>query len=101
MGIDFLDLKFRVEKRFQIRIPHEKAAELFRNGKKYDPPPGEWKDVRVSDFVAMIETLVAEQNPECKLDIFTGVKQDIIKCLDIDGSEVTPEALLYRDLGMK
>lgn len=99
MGLDFLDLNFRVEKRFGIRIPREKAAELLKNGNTSDPPPDCWTDIRVSDFVALIESLVAEQNPECKLEIFAGVKQDISECGGVDESEVTPEAWLYRDIG--
>ncbi|MCH9656597.1 MAG: hypothetical protein K0U86_09990 [Planctomycetes bacterium] len=101
MGIDFIDLVFRVEKRFEIKIARDKALELFENGNTSDPPANAWTDIRVSDFVALIETLVSEQNPESDLDIFDGVKQDIMECLGANECEVTPEAWLVRDLGME
>lgn len=101
MGIDFLDLIFRVEKRFSIRIPRDNAHELLKNGNTSDPPANAWTDIRVSDFVALVETLDAEQNPESDLDIFAGVKQDIMECLGVNESEVKPDAWLIGDLGME
>ncbi|QDT22460.1 hypothetical protein [Gimesia chilikensis] len=101
MGIDYLDLLFRAEKRFDIKIPREKAHELLNNGNTSDPPSNAWTDIRVSDFVGLIETLVSEQNPEYNLEIFESVKQDIIECLHVEESEVTLDAWLYRDLGME
>ncbi|QDT42750.1 acyl carrier protein [Gimesia alba] len=101
MGIDLLDLVFRVEKRFEIKIPRDKVHELLNNGNTFDPPPNRWIDFRVSDFLELIEVLMAEQKPESKLNIFEGVKQDIMDCLLVEEEEVTLNAWMARDLGME
>ncbi|WP_417379128.1 hypothetical protein [Gimesia sp.] len=101
MGIDLLDLVFRVEKRFEIKIPRDEVHRLLHEGNTADPPDNLWTDIRVGDFIALIETLVAEQNPEAAVDIFAGVRLDIMDCLQVEEQEVTLDAWLGRDLGME
>lgn len=101
MGIDLLDLMFRLENRFGIKIPRQRTHDLLEQGNTADPPEGAWTDFRVSELVALVESLVAEQHPEIEQDVFAGVRMEIVACLQVEEQYVTPEAWLIRDLGME
>lgn len=100
MGIDFLDLQFRIEREFKIRFPRDEMPELLRlavTGSRTGELP---RDFTVAHFVALVDHLVALQRPEQRHDILERLRPLIVSCLYVEESEVVPDALLIRDLGM-
>lgn len=101
MGIDFLDLRFRVEREFKIKIDQNDVQVLLDNGNATEPPKGKWADIQVRDFVSLIKKQVEVQNPTFEGDVFETVKPLIAECLAIEESEIFLESWFRRDLGME
>lgn len=97
MGIDLLDVFFRIERVFQIKVDRTKfftecaTVETGRRG----------KDIRFADFVTWVESQIKDQNPLYDGNVFEAMRREISVCLSVDESKVTAEALLVRDLGME
>jgi hypothetical protein len=100
MGIDLLNLKFHIEREFHIRIGQDEMNELIAQGKRPDPPPGYFSDIRVRDFTGMVERIVAVQNPAYNGHVVLEVQRQIASTLGVEEWDVTPGAWLVRDLGM-
>jgi acyl carrier protein len=125
MGFDLLDILFRLEKSFGIRIP---KGELEKFARRNDPP-----DLRVQDLVDMVRSkwpqpavrdgviaddrrcTVCDYNlrglpnghrcPECGASasyegqIYDGVSRVLVDSLGVDEKEIDPGASVPRDLG--
>ena len=101
MGIDLLDLQFRVEREFNIQISSEVITQFLESGNTENPPEGAWTDTRVSDFVLLVKATIKEQHGEIKVDIFERVQFHIAACMNIPVESMTPNAWMVRDLGME
>jgi hypothetical protein len=93
MGLDFLDLIYRLERVFEIRIHREIMEDRLNLSANA-------RDIRVRDLTSYIEFEVQRQNPEFNQPVFPLVKQHIAECLDVPESEVIADAWMIRDLGM-
>lgn len=101
MGIDFLDLVFRCEKEFGIKIDREDIATLAR------PSPfrtnrfgNDAIDLQVRDLTALIEEILERQQRTSEGSIFDRTKPLIASCLDVSESKITLDSWLIHDLGM-
>ena len=101
MGIDLLDLTFRIEREFDIRLYREDLMRLLNQGNTADPPKGAWTDIRVTDYAGLVEAAIQQQHSQPQRDTYGRVKQHIVECLGVDELEVSPEAWIVRDLGME
>src|SRR5262245_3476935 len=95
MGIDLLDIAFRLERQFGVRVSHDQLLKLaMRN----EPP-----DIRVADLFDFIRGEVPESGVldlESDGDAFWPIYQCAISdALGIDLEEVTKDKGLVRDLG--
>ena len=101
MGIGILELQFRAEKEFGIQFSREARASLLESGNTENPPEGAWTDIRVSDFVRLIENTIRDQHGEIDVDVFGPVQRHLADWLDIPCDMIKPESWLVRDLGME
>jgi hypothetical protein len=107
MGIDFLDIQFRTEKEFRIKLSREAFFRHYvvvdhQKGTrtKWDEASKQFPDIQVSDFVECVTQVIRDQNPGQEIDVFTRTRKQIAFALDVDESSVTPDAWLVHDLGM-
>ena len=96
MGVDFLDIMFRLEK--SLGIHFERGDFNFIPGGTYSV--GEFYDL-VERKVCKASSLKADGSPYTRAEIEDIVKGAICKALAVKPEEVTPEADLARDLGME
>jgi hypothetical protein len=105
MGIDFLDLTFRVEKEFGVRLCPESMT-FFCVTRYFDavtrtfPEGFRAGDCRVRDFVDRVTHAINEQNPRENVDVMIRVRKHIVDCLACDEWMVTPDAWMVGELGM-
>lgn len=99
MGTDALDMMFRCQKEFGVKLTGEDLRQFLLKGNTTDPPEGVWTDIQVRDVVKWIKTNLAEQKIQYEGDIFSGVQKVLMECLAADESEVVINAWLVRDLG--
>jgi acyl carrier protein len=100
MGIDFLDLTFRCEKEFGIKLDREEFPKLVSYS-----PYNRWcesgtLDIRVCDFVMVVEETIKRQHPDFDGFVFDRIRPHIADCLAISEFDVTPDSWLIQDLGM-
>lgn len=99
MGTDALDICFRCEKALGVRLDRSALMELLQSGNTADAPEGRWTDLRVTEFVAWVESEMRNQKIVYEGDVFSLVRRQIAECLAVDESEVTADAWICRDLG--
>lgn len=99
LGIDFLDITFRIEREFGVKLTHAGHQKLWRADLAAHMSSNEVKDFRVADLVRAIEDQFAENN--VPTDVLPRVQRIVSECLACPLSEVVPEAWLVRDLGME
>lgn len=99
MGVDFLDITWRLEKEFEVKLSQSKLIEILETRRNANPESFV-DDVRVCEFVLWVERAVRLQNPTANRDVFERIKKHLIATLCVDEDEVTPDAWLDRDLGM-
>jgi hypothetical protein len=125
VGIDFLDIHFRLERQFKIKIGTELATLAERRG---------IKDLRVRDIIDFIQARVPPidlqsgssgdrpcvicgynlrglsvfgECPECGTatghygQILAGVSQTLVAALGVSPEKIHLDAMLIRDLGME
>lgn len=97
MGIDLLDLFFRIERVFKIKIDRTEIDNLMASAASN----GAKRDIRVRDLVTWIESQVRAKHPEYDGDVFEQTRPEIASCLYVNESEVTPDAWMVKDLGME
>ena len=103
MGMDILDVNLRIEKAFQISIPHHCwEALLSRRVERR----GWWifqyeqGDATVGELCEAVNKTLREQGMPVPQDTFRRVKATLVETLGVPPSEIHPQALLSRDLGM-
>ena len=106
MGIDYLDIMFRLEKEFHIEIDRVKFYEylvdrytdesLHQAIEKYPV-----RDFRVQDLVDFVTRIVLERNPTENERVFSRVTRCIADALFCDEREIGWESWFAKDLGME
>lgn len=96
MGIDLLDLVFRIERQFNIKVHRDELAKLFLAA----DPQGNRRDLRVRDLHVWVEEQTRRQNPEYQGHLESELNLVISQCLYVKLASVTPDAWMVRDLGM-
>jgi acyl carrier protein len=95
MGIDLLDVAFRLERRFGVRVSREQLEKLVL---KHDPP-----DIRVGDLFDFIRGEVPRSGVlDLELDahaLWPIYQREISDALGVDIENVTKEKGLIHDLG--
>ena len=99
MGVDFVDIVFRCERVFKIKLDYQGFHRTIIDGNRTDPQD-RWTDFQVRDFVVWIESTLETQNPDFDGDVFDEVKSQIVESLQVERSEVTLEAWMVKDLTM-
>jgi hypothetical protein len=96
MGIDLLDLQFRFERVFKIKLDRTESGSIqaasSMNGRHWD--------IRVRDLVSFIESRIREQNSPHEGDVFEILQRELSACLGVDESKITLDSWMVRDLGM-
>ena len=99
MGTDAIDITFRCEREFGIKLSREDLVGLLGSGNTSNPPEGAWTDLQVRDVVEWVQSSLNDQNVQYERDIFLGVQEILVQCLCVDDDEVTLDAWIVRDLG--
>lgn len=98
MGIDHLDLCFRIERVFKIKFgprqPYLLRAFSFSLKHKRI-------DMQVCDLVSAVETAMKDQCVICEGDVFEMLRPEISRGLGVSESEITPETWMRQELGME
>ena len=90
MGLDVVEIVMAVETTFQIEVPVESTADLWRGR----------NDIQVRDFVAMIVDLVKQQNPAYEGDVVDMTRRIISEFAGSPFSLVSIDALFKHDLNL-
>ena len=101
MGMDALDMTFRCERKFDIKLSRQDLETLLASGNTQNPPRGAWTDIQVRDVVHWVQSSLNEQNVQYEGDVFVGVQEVLTDCLGVDDEEITLVAWLVRDLGFE
>ena len=99
MGIDLLDIKFSLEREFDISLDGASIIELLNNGNTESPPRGAWTDIRVSDLIGLVETTLAGAGRDLTRDVAERTKIRIAESLSIPVDDVKFNSWLVADLG--
>lgn len=99
MGIDLLDLTYRVEREFDISLERGNMMQLLNDGNTSDPPKGAWTDIRVADYVAFVEAAIVAQHGSPAPEVYDRIKKHIVDCLGVTAFDVSSDAWMVRDLG--
>lgn len=98
MGIELLDLTFRIEKEFKIKIDRDDLMNLLQHGNRTSPPSNAWTDIQVADFLRLVEYTIMRQHVTPEPNVFQRVRKHIAETMDVEESEVTQSSWLARDL---
>lgn len=101
MGVDLLDLTFRIEREFEIKIPKDELQKLFLNEDSESLSRKFRQDIQVRELVTFVEIAIVRQNGGPACNVFNRVKKHIAECLQVDESHIIPEAWMIRELGME
>jgi acyl carrier protein len=121
MGIDFLDLTFRLEKRFGVELRLTAWEELIRQrpGRKFDLTAGEVcqvvtaqlnaqrggkgsaRDVTLRGGPVLEYQSTAARRGGYEGDPWPAVRDEIAGALSVPADKITPDSWLRRDLGME
>jgi acyl carrier protein len=101
MGLDLLDLTFRVEKEFRIKLSKERVLSLAKDSSAPGTLEQPQMDIQVDDFVSLVQATIEEQRVGPGSNVYNRVKKHVAQCLDVEESEISPESWFVRDLGME
>lgn len=121
MGIDFLDLTFRLERRFGIELRVAAWEDVIRRrlGRKFDITAGEVCEVVTAQLNAQrggkgsARDVTLRPGPVLEYqstgvkrggyegDPWPAVRDEIAETLSVPADKITPESWLRRDLGME
>ncbi|MFO0978053.1 MAG: hypothetical protein U0996_16725 [Planctomycetaceae bacterium] len=87
MGIDLLDVSFRLERATGVAVSQSDWASLVKDG-----------DILVGDLYSLLLCRLSKDTDEC-CQLWLTVKDCLVNALGVDDREVTMEARLIRDLG--
>ena len=99
MGLDLLDIKFNLEREFEIEFDYHSIIELLNNGNTESPPTGAWTDVRVADFVATVEATLANASRDPVPDVAFRTRNRIAESLGIPIEKIGLDSWVIADLG--
>ena len=99
MGIDLLDIKFSLEREFDISFDRGSIVDLLNNGNTESPPPGAWTDIRVSDLIGLVETTLVGLGRDSTCDVAERTKAQIAESLSISVGDIATDSWLVADLG--
>ena len=99
MGLHLLDVKFNLEREFEIEFDDHSIIELLNNGNTESPPKGAWTDIRVSDFVATVEAALAKACRDHVPDVAFRTRTRIAESLGIPIGEIGLNSWIVADLG--
>jgi 4-hydroxy-3-methylbut-2-enyl diphosphate reductase IspH len=97
MGIDLLDLTFRVERVFKIKLS---VGSIIEQTKTICPETNR-RDLQVRHFVQMVKRAIEEQNSSHEDHLLNLLRPHIAECLGIKETDVVPDAWMIHDLGME
>jgi acyl carrier protein len=95
IGIDLLDISFRLERRFGVKVTHDDFMKLFIER--------ESRDIVVGDLFALVHQRMPSGgivDSEVDADVLWLIFQSAISdTLGVDHEDITKDAGLFRDLG--
>ena len=91
MGVDLLDLTYRIERELGFKLDLQQIWNEFAN--RRDPP-----DVAVGDLYEVIQRQAAAAQLSLPSDSWTRLQDIVADCLGVEVSEVTADARLIHDL---
>ena len=89
MGIDLLDMVFRLEREFGLRVNRE--DDLFQRG----------DDMTAGEVQFIVGVQLLEQGKALPDDFWPRVQRVIAKTLEIPEHQIHPTSRLFDDLGMR
>lgn len=105
MGIDLLDVSFRLERTCGVKVTRDDWEELYYGG--------ESRDIIVGDLFGLIRKRIPPRvyqrlNSESLLDgeidgdvLWLIFRTTLSDCLGVDRGEITKDAAFFRDLGVE
>lgn len=97
MGIDLLDLTFRTERVFMIKL---NIGPILAQSRTICPETNRL-DLQVRDFVQIVKRAIEEQNSSYEDHLLKLIRPHIAECLCCKESDVTADAWMVHDLGME
>jgi|GEM_PF-5963736 len=95
MGIDFLDLQFRLEKRFNIDFGGRENTRWIELIMQRDPP-----DITAGEMYAVVIEKLQEQGREIPANGWAMFCFEVSRCLGVDEGDIYSDSLLAQELGM-
>lgn len=97
MGIDLLDLTFRAERVFKIKLS---VGSIIEQTNTVCPETNR-RDLQVRSFVQMVKHAIEEQHSSYEDHLLQMLRPHIAECLGIKEAEIVLDAWMIHDLGMK
>ncbi len=97
MGIDLLDLTYRVERVFKIKLV---ATSIIEQTISVCPDTNR-RDLQIRHFVQMVKRAIEEQNSSYEDHLLKMLRPHIAECLGIEEADVVLDAWMIHDLGME
>jgi hypothetical protein len=97
MGIDLLDLTFRIERVLKINLRVDSIIEQTTTV----CPDTNRRDIQVHNFVQAVKRTIENQHSSYDNYLLELLRPIIAECLVVEESEVTLDAWMIHDLGME
>jgi len=92
MGIDALDIVFRIEKRYNVKVDMQDWVELANHR-----TPG---DLTAGELHFLIGASLQESNQPVPRSLWNGLRVILAQSLAVSPQKIKPESWLIKDLGM-
>jgi acyl carrier protein len=99
VGIDALDLAFRLEKAFGVTLPRRKLNRLYFSGEQLVQKRLPKVDPTIGEIHSRFCQLLVEEGVNVPADSWDRVRQCVAACLSIDKTDIQQESRFYTDLG--
>ena len=99
MGIDVLDIKFNLEREFDITFDDHLIVELFKDRNPEAPPSYARTDIRVSQLIDLVAKTLARTGRNFESDMTARIRMQVSESLSIPLEHVRPDSWIVADLG--
>ncbi|MCA9068990.1 MAG: hypothetical protein KDA84_08710 [Planctomycetaceae bacterium] len=92
MGVDWLDIQFRLERRFDIKLNRMDLERLWDE---------ERQDLTAGDLLSLVSDTLQTQNRKVSFSAWTRVRLEVAIALGVSPQKIHRESWLIADLGME
>jgi hypothetical protein len=92
MGVDWFDIRFRLERRFGVRVEYADFDDLSSRGRP---------DLTAGDLYEVLCKLIRASGKRVPYSCWNGVRRDLAEALNVSPLSIRRDNTLAGDLGME